>query len=234
MLTDEMKELYEGYYEQEVEQKRTLSAKDSFHEIQRVTRGRTFEHLLDVGTGDGAVIQEIDKSSFAKKISAVEISNSGILATQKRELQKLVDIQSFDGYEIPYSDDAFDVAMAIYVLEHVEHERLFLREMARVSSDLIISIPLEHTMRLRRARMAGKAIGHVNYYTLETFRNILETSGLEVVNLHPYTTSREYEVFVSGKKGVIKQMIRSALLKLSQRFACNTLTYHAIAHCKRK
>ena len=234
MLTEEMKELYEGYYEQEVEQKRTLSARDSFHEIKKVTRGQTYEHLLDVGTGDGAVIQEIDDSSFVKKISAVEISNSGIQATEKRNLKKLVDIKAFDGYEIPYPDNSFDIAMAIYVLEHVEHERMFLREIARVANELVISIPLEHTFRIRRARMAGKAIGHVNYYTLETFRNILETSGLEVVNLHPYTTSREYEVFVSGKKGIVKQLIRSTLLSISPRLACNSLTYHAIAHCKKK
>ena len=232
MLSNELRELYDGYYDEKVQEKRALSARDSMRELKRVSGGRPFERLLDVGAGEGAVLHELEQSGFAEKISVVEISDSGIEAIRERGLSTLESIQKFDGYSIPHPEKSFDVSLATYVLEHVEHERLFLKELARVSQRVIIAVPLEHTLQLRKAREAGKAIGHINFYTPETFRSVLETSGLEVENLFPYTTSRQYESFVSPKLGPYKYFVRKAALKIAPRLACSVLTYMAIAMCK--
>lgn len=183
---------------------------------------------------DGTVLQELESAKIAKKISVAEISNSGINIIKKRNLNTLVDIKQFDGYSIPYSNKSFDLSISTYVLEHVEHERLFLKEMARVSDYVLISIPLENTIFIKKALKAGEKIGHINFYTIETFKNLLTTSGLEVIKIYPYTTSLEYERFVSPKYGGVKYFLRKNSLTIAPRLAQRVFTYMGIALCKTK
>jgi len=131
MLSQELKKMYDGYYTSGVKRKRILSAIDSVREIQKITRNITFDNVLDVGSGDGTVLQELQNSGITKSLSVAEISDSSIEIIKERKLKSIVEIKQFDGYEIPYDDKSFDVAMSTYVLEHVEHERMFLKEMAR-------------------------------------------------------------------------------------------------------
>jgi len=232
MLSQELKNLYDGYYTKGVKRKRVLSAIDSVREIKTITQSIEINTLLDVGSGDGTVLQEIENAGLAKKISVAEISDSSIEIIKKRGLKSIESIKQFDGYKIPYDDKSFDVSMATYVLEHVEHERMFLKEMARVSNYVLISVPLENTISIKQALKAGEKIGHINFYNLDTFRSILETSGLEVVNIYPYTTSLEYEKLCSKKYGKYKYFIRKNLLKIVPQKAMRYFTYMGIALCK--
>ena len=234
MLSQELKELYDGYYSKGVKKKRLLSAVDSVREIKLITEGLQIKKLLDVGSGDGTVLEQIEKAKIAESLSVAEISSSSIEIIKNRSLKSLDEIKQFDGYEIPYEDKAFDLAMATYVLEHVEHERLFLKEMARVANYVMISVPLENTKSIAKALVAGKKIGHINFYTIETFKSILETSGLEVVEIKSYTTSKAYEVHCSKKYGRYKFMIRNAALKFFPKIARRNFTYMGIALCKTK
>lgn len=152
-------------------------------------------------------------------------------AVKNRELNSLKEILLFDGYKIPFDDNIFQYSIATYVLEHIEHERAFLREMARVSNKIIVSVPLEHTRKIMQARKAGKTIGHINFYTKETFRNVLETSGLFVEDLIVYTTSKEYEVFCSPRFGAIKYFLRNLTLSILPKLSGYLFTYMAIALC---
>lgn len=233
MLGQEFKNLYEGYYDGSVNEKRAISARDSMREIARVSQGQRFKSLLDVGSGDGAVLSEMERSGFAEKLTAVEISESGIAAIQQRNLKSLTEVQPFDGYKIPFADNTFDVAVSTYVLEHVEHERLFLKEMARVADRIIVSIPLENTMRIKNSLKRAKSIGHINFYTFETFNNVLETSGLKVEKSFVYATSLEYEQYCSRRFGRLKYMTRSTTLGLNQSLACRLFCYMAIAMCRK-
>lgn len=232
MLSKELKDLYDGYYSKGVKRKRILSAKDSVREIKKITSGLKISKLLDVGSGDGTVLQEIENANITDSLSVAEISDSSIEIIKQRELKIISEIKQFDGYNIPYPDKAFDISMATYVLEHVEHERLFLREMARVSNYVLISVPLENTVAIKKSIKAGEKIGHINFYTIETFRSILETSGLEVVDIYPYTTSLEYEMLCSRKWGRYKYFIRKNLLKIAPTRAKRHFTYMGIALCK--
>lgn len=231
-VSDDLKELYNDYYSDEIKLKRFISAKDSVGKIKKIINGKTFKHILDVGVGEGSVLQEIEKQAISEKISAVEISQSGIDAVKERGLKTLERIVSFDGYHLPFSDKEFDLAIATYVLEHVEHERSFLHEISRCADKIIISIPLEHTRKINYARAAGQSIGHINFYTIDTFRSILETSGLTIEDSFSYTTSREYEEFCSPRYAYIKHLIKKYALALAPKLATYLFTYYAIAICK--
>jgi len=232
MLSKELKDLYDTYSTEGVKTKRLLSAKDSVREIKNITNELEINHLLDVGAGDGTVLHEMENEKIASNLSVAEISDSGIEIINNRNLKTLVNVKQFDGYTIPYPDKSFDLALATYVLEHVEHERLFLKEMGRVSDYVLISVPLENTVKIKKALEAGKSIGHINFYTIDTFGSILETAGLEVIKIYPFTTSLEYEKFCSPKFGALKYYIRKTLLSLFPKFSLRRFTYMGIALCK--
>jgi len=183
LLGRSFKDQYDGYYQgqDDLSEKRALAASDSFSHIRSLLGGDRFEKLIDVGAGEGSLLACIDASAPAAALYAVEISDSGLAAIRGRALGRLVEARLFDGYHIPYPDKTFDLATAIHVLEHIEHERLFIAELRRIARRIVIEVPLENGFRIERAIAAGSPFGHINYYTPEVFLNLLRTSGLRIL-----------------------------------------------------
>lgn len=232
-ISNELQELYNNYYDKNTNKKRVLSALDSVREILNISKSIKYNNVLDVGSGDGSVIEELE-NWINEKIFSVEISDSGIETIKKRKLKQLVDVKKFNGYTIPYSKNSFDLSLSTYVLEHVEHERLFLREISRVSKYSIISVPLENTIFIKKSLKFSKKIGHINFYNKDTFENLLNSSGLKVLDIYCYTTSLQYEIHCSPKLGRIKYYIRKYSLKFFPKIASLLFTYMCIALCKSK
>jgi SAM-dependent methyltransferase len=230
---DELMLLYDGYYtDGSVAAKREATSIQTFNHISQITAGKTYDRVLDIGAGEGGVLDKLSKARFGKTLSAVEISSSGIEAIRRRNIGNLTEVQSFDGYKIPHPDQSFDLGLAIHVVEHVEHERMFLREAARACNSLYVEVPLEHTRFLDRAIRVSGPHGHINFYTPGTFRNLLKTSGLEVERLMIFAHDLEFEQFMSGaRKGWIKRQIRAGLLRFAPKTATRNLVYMAGALC---
>ena len=226
-----LKSFYDGYYTDVVATKRIIAAVQSVDHLQTLA-GNSLGSLLDVGSGEGAVLQEVSRRGLATSMDAVEISASGIDRINARQLPILRSVQSFDGYKLPFEDKAFDTAIAIHVLEHVEHERLFLREIARVAKRVFIEVPLEHTFRLKRSIAKGKPFGHINHYTQDRFLNVLETSGLTLTHSRVFSNSLAYETFLAGgPKGTIKHAIRSGAIRIAPSLAPKLFVYLGAALC---
>jgi ubiquinone/menaquinone biosynthesis C-methylase UbiE len=228
----ELREFYDGYYDDAVAAKRTIAARQSVDHLEQLG-GKNLGHLLDIGAGDGAVLQEIEHRHIASRLDAVEISSSGIERVASRRLSTLHAVQSFDGYKLPFEDQSFDTAIAIHVLEHVEHERLFLNELNRVSKRVYVEVPLEHTFRLQHSIAMGKPFGHINHYTFERFLNLLRTCGLTPLAANIFSNSLAYETFVGGRTiGPIKHVIRSSALKIAPSIAPKIFVYLGAAMCE--
>jgi ubiquinone/menaquinone biosynthesis C-methylase UbiE len=228
----ELRDFYDGYYNDAIGAKRTIAAKQSVDHLERLG-GRNLGHLLDMGAGDGAVLQEIERRGIASKMDAVEISASGIERVISRHLSQLNAVRSFDGYKLPFEDNSFDTAIAIHVLEHVEPERLFLNELRRVSKRIFVEVPLEHTFRLQHSIAMGKPFGHINHYTFDRFLNLLRTCGLTPLAANIFSNSRAYETFVGGRMiGPIKHVLRSSALKIAPSIAPSVFVYLGAAMCE--
>ncbi|MGO6985012.1 class I SAM-dependent methyltransferase [Rhizobium leguminosarum] len=229
----ELMDMYEDYYaDGEVAEKRAIAARQSLGHIRKITEGQTFNSVIDIGAGEGAVLSEMSNAAFARQFAAVEISKSGLDAINARRIKNLASADQFDGYKIPHPDKAFDLALAIHVLEHVEHERMFLYEATRVSKKLYIEVPLELTKDLDKSiRMSGP-YGHINFYTPGSFENLLKTCGFKVESLMVFPHDIEYEQYLSGKaKGWLKYQIRQNFLKLAPKTAARNMVYMAGALC---
>ena len=123
LLSERYRALYQNYYRtDEVAAKRALSALDALANIHAVVGPGPFGRVIDVGAGEGSLLQILNEIEFARELYALEIAQSGVEAIAQRKLQKLVELKGFDGYKIPYPDQYFALAVLGYAVRH-EHVR---------------------------------------------------------------------------------------------------------------
>ncbi|MEM6692841.1 MAG: hypothetical protein AAF664_25660, partial [Planctomycetota bacterium] len=103
----------------------------------------------------------------------------------------------------------------------------------RVAKHVVASVPLEHIIRIAKARRAAKASRHLNFYIKRLIENILEPSGLKVLDTKCYVTAREYEKFVSLGLGSLKYAVRSTALGTFPRVTLGLINTMAIALCEK-
>ena len=133
IISNNVKEAYDEFYQKHDEAWRMLGAKYKAQHIIDVSQGRTFKKVLEVGAGDGSILKFLVDADFAPEYQAVEISDSGVEHILARNIKNVKSVQVFDGYKLPFADDSFDLIILSHVLEHVEHERVLLREIKRVA-----------------------------------------------------------------------------------------------------
>lgn len=234
LLGERYRRLYQGYYDDgSVTAKRGMSAADALDHIRAISGAASFDRVVDVGAGEGSLLQILDDTRFARELYALEISPSGLQAIQGRNLRCLVEAKPFDGYKIPYADKFFDLAILCHVLEHVEHERVLLHELRRIARHIVIEVPLEHGFRIGRKIAISSKFGHINYYLPETVVNLLSTSGLKVIRSRVVCSSLLYEQHVAGRaRGLLMSRLRRTALRLSPRMAPWIFTYLFTAYCE--
>jgi methionine biosynthesis protein MetW len=202
-ISGNVKEAYDEFYEKHDEAWRMLGAKYKAQHIIDVSQGRTFKKVLEVGAGDGSILKFLADANFAPEYHAVEISDSGVAHILARGINGVKSVQVFDGYKLPFADDSFDLVILSHVLEHVEHERILLREIKRVARHCIIEVPLDYRFGVDNRIRHFLAYGHINLYTPTSLRYLLFTEGFEVENdltsmISPEVT--KFNTYVNQKK----------------------------------
>jgi len=184
------------------------------------------DRIIEIGCGNGAILEELDQRQFGKSQFGIEISSSGIDQLRSKNLRSLTEARVYDGQIIPYEDGSFDLAILSHVVEHLEHPRAVLHEARRVANHVFVEVPLEHTWRLKRD-FDFNEIGHINFYTSTTIRRLLQTSGLKVIKQILTDTSREMLEFQKGRKGILQHLARRTSLLFIPRLAQNVFVYHS-------
>lgn len=172
---------YDEQYSDRITAWRELGGKYKSDNIIRICQEYKFSKVLDCGAGEGSVLQFLDASNVFPELFAIEISDSGISQIQKRNLPRLVEVKKFDGYEIPFADKAFDMVYCSHVIEHVEHPRILLREIQRVSKFQVFEIPLDYSIGIDEKSRDLLAYGHINIYTPSLFKFLLKSEGYEII-----------------------------------------------------
>ena len=133
-INEGLYQTYNDYYDGESEWRR-LGAVDKGKNVISACKACPHDVILDIGAGEGSIIQELARSKFGKEYFALEISESGVDVMRSRGLENLKEAQVFDGYSIPYEDNRFDLAILSHVIEHVEYPRQLLHEAGRVAKE---------------------------------------------------------------------------------------------------
>jgi SAM-dependent methyltransferase len=80
--------------------------------------------ILEIGAGTGWQARTL--SELGHQVEAVDLSDSNYAH------ERVWPIRNYDGVNLPFQDDSFDVVFSSNVLEHVEHLAALLRDMRRV------------------------------------------------------------------------------------------------------
>ncbi len=218
MLSNDVKSAYNQFYQQNDDAWRMLGARSKAMNIMEVCTSIQPLKVLEVGAGDGSILHFLQQWSFGQELYALEIAESGVEQIRKRNLQNLKEAKSFDGYKIPYAADHFDLVILAHVLEHVEHERLLLRELKRVAKNLVIEVPLDYRFGVDKRMKHFLNYGHINMYTPTSLRFLLQSEGLEVIadktSLTPTDTTK-YNEFVNKKQK--KTLLKIVKIELEYR-----------------
>ncbi|MFM6976626.1 MAG: class I SAM-dependent methyltransferase [Sphingobacteriaceae bacterium] len=202
-ISSGVKAAYDEYYQSHDEQWRLLGARYKAEHIAAVCQGHSFQKVLEVGAGDGSILHFLDQWNFAPELHALEISKSGVEHIQAKNIHSLKSVQEFDGYHIPFPDDSFDLVILAHVLEHVEHERLLLREIKRVSKFQVIEVPKDYRFGVDLRMKHFLDYGHINMYTPTSLRFLLQSEGFKILAdlnslIHPEVT--RFNTFINQKK----------------------------------
>lgn len=89
--------------------------------------------MLEVGVGTGLALPRYRPE---KRVTGIDLSSDMLRQARKRAsdlgLRNVVALQEMDAEETDFADDAFDIAVAMFVASVVPHPRKLLAEMRRV------------------------------------------------------------------------------------------------------
>ncbi|WP_232627835.1 class I SAM-dependent methyltransferase [Methylobacterium sp. Leaf118] len=233
--TGELNAHYDKVYTDTERRWRQVCAIDKAQHIAEMLGAHApeIESVLEVGCGTGDVIAQLSTLGVGQSFVGVDVIDPGMNNDHVRDRGNLSFVQQ-TGPALPFADRAFDVVFASHVLEHVEDERAFLKEIARVSRRYVyLEVPCElHARTSQGDLQASLDIGHINAYTPHSFALTLATGGLNVVDLRCFDHSVEVHAFHTSKlAGHLKRTVRSTLLNVSRDLAPKVFTYHCGALC---
>jgi ubiquinone/menaquinone biosynthesis C-methylase UbiE len=215
-ISDNVKDSYDAQYDAGSVEWRNTGAHYKALNIAALAKHIQFKNVLEVGAGEGSILNWLSKWDFCTDLNAVEISESGIEQIRLKNIKHLRDVLLFDGYKIPYDDNHFDLVICSHVMEHVEHERVLLREIKRVSKYQIFEVPIDFSFYVDKKLNHFLAYGHINIYTPALFRFLLLSENFEVKKDICYLYPDEVLIptFKNNRKGFYITKIKQYILRM--------------------
>ena len=219
------------YQHPEMEEWRRIGAFGKAENIISMCSSIPHDRIIDVGCGEGAVLEQLLENDFSQEYVGAEISDGALELLRRKERLKDVELIHIDDYAIDVQDQRFDLAVLSHVLEHVEHPRRLIAEVSRIAKYIFVEVPLERTARLTPDYVEDLT-GHINFYDRITIRRFLQTCGLTIVDQRITDTSKELVVFQHGKMGRVRHLVRKVALNLVPTIAQRIFVYHAALLCR--
>ena len=142
------------------------------------------ESALDVGCGEGVLTERFAQQLERGHVVGVDLDDPKLRAEWATRARPNLDFRTYDGAELPFRRNEFDIACAIEVLEHVPDPERTLAELVRVARrHVLVSVPREPLWRglnvLRGAyvRQLGNTPGHVNHWSKRAFLDFVNAHG---------------------------------------------------------
>jgi ubiquinone/menaquinone biosynthesis C-methylase UbiE len=134
--------------------------------------------ILDVGFGLGYGLNIL--SIKASEVNGVDVDakvldhcNNTLLGKNPR----LIILKIFDGYNIPFPDETFDVVTSVDVIEHVEDYERLIKEMLRVSKNGVFLSTPNRRSEYTNKDGSPKNYWHLREWSFEEFDEIIRKFG---------------------------------------------------------
>lgn len=145
--------------------------------IEALLEDIQFENLLDIGCGEGIVLDRI-RRRFPCATMGLDLDPFRV-GTATETLGR-TDLLIGDCQSLPFRNEAFDLVLMLELLEHVGQPQLALEEALRVTRRyLLASVPREpwwrlgNMARLKYLRNWGNTPEHINHWTLPDFKDLI-------------------------------------------------------------
>jgi SAM-dependent methyltransferase len=248
--TADLTAFYEaGYQEKDPERGALLrrwralgAASKATHVVELLRRGgiraRT---LVEVGCGDGALLEALARAGVADVYDGFELSEPAARIAAARGIPGARRIEAYDGSRIPADDGAYDLAVVSHVLEHVRDPPSRLAEAARIARHVLVEVPLEANRSAQRpAKVAeARSIGHIQAFSRADMGALATGAGLRVVaDLSDPLPLRHHAFFASDGRArataALKWAVRAGLWRAAPRRAERLFTVHYAALLARR
>ncbi len=162
---------------------------ENFHKaLLQIVNGLKPETVLDAGCGEGFTLARLQKEGIGKHLEGIDYSLDAINLGKKNHPS--LSLKQDDIYNLPYSDNSFDLVICSEVLEHLEHPKKALNEIVRISKKYcLLSVPNEpifmisNFLRGKNLSRWGNDIEHINHWSRKSFENFVKEKGLKLLVL---------------------------------------------------
>jgi ubiquinone/menaquinone biosynthesis C-methylase UbiE len=230
-INEKLKRNYDDYYLTEsISEWRQIGADRKAENIIALCQPYPHSTIVEIGAGDGSILKRLSESSFGVSYWALDISSSAIPAISKKGIQGLREALRFDGYDVPYQNNQFDLVVLSHVIEHVEYPRKLLYEAARIARYVFVEVPLEDNFRLKQD-FVWDEVGHINSYNVKTIRRLIQSCSMKVLKQTVTNRSKASYEYIARSNGYIKFIVKESLLRVFPSIAPKLLTYHSSLIC---
>ena len=104
--------------------------------------------ILDIGCGDGALFFLFNREYNTNNYELYGVDSSEIALNIAKEKNPYAHFKTSDAYNLPFSDNTFDLIISSDVIEHLLYPEKMLAEMKRVGkvgSHVLIGTPIRYT-----------------------------------------------------------------------------------------
>src|SRR5690606_38700863 len=139
-------------------------------EVLRLVRAHRPRTILEIGCGEGYILQVLADADLGMELAGVDISGSAIEEARER-LDERAQLERMDARDLARDGRQFDMVLMLEVLEHIEqpHDMLpILEQLSR--KHLILSVPWEpffrglNFLRGKHLMAFGNDPEHVNHW----------------------------------------------------------------------
>lgn len=149
---------------------------DRFHgETIRLLRSVAPITILDIGCGEGYVLEALDRAGFTASLTGLDLAEEAVAAARDR-LGSRAEILLGDVHELWPKLGRFDVVLMLEVLEHLDEPDRALEVIAALThSRAIVSVPREpafrglNLLRMKNVSRWGSDPEHVQHWTRRSF-----------------------------------------------------------------
>lgn len=165
--------------------------KDDYPQMLEELQSESFEDVLDVGCGTGAVLELLHGEYPEKRLTGLDLTPRMIEVARAKQLENIRFIVG-DAEALPFESRSFDAVLCSNSFHHYPHPEKFFSEAARVlrpggrlilrdytSNDFMVW--LMNNIELPLARLLGH--GDVRILKLSELRALVEESGLTLLKL---------------------------------------------------
>lgn len=177
--------------------------------IMEFLKNLEFQSLLDVGCGEGSLLQSIDPTGKKYELYGTDISENSIKITQSKIRRGIFKVMDISKESI---DKKFDLVICSEVLEHIKDDISAIKNLHKMSEFIIITVPIG------KMSMDDIQVGHIRRYSKNKIFNKLENAGFKIIRsrewgfpfyspVYRYLIKNMSEESRTGEFGILRKSI---------------------------